>query len=75
MNSANSNAKVKEATEKLMNAVNNSTCGHCFHPLPSWGHTNLQANSANHSEIKSLSLEKYQQISLAFINLKRLSII
>jgi hypothetical protein len=42
INSANTNAKVKEATEKLMNEVSNSSCGHCFHPLISWGHNNLQ---------------------------------
>lgn len=43
INSANSNAKFKEATEKLINEVNNISCGHCFHPHPllSWCHNNL----------------------------------
>ena len=41
LNSVNTNAKVKETTEKLMNEVNNSNFGHCFHPLLSLGDTNL----------------------------------
>lgn len=55
MNSANTNAKVKEATEKLMNEVDNSTVGIVYIHSSVGATLICTANYANHSGIKSLS--------------------
>ena len=51
MNSANTNAKVKEATEKLMNEVDNSTVGIVYIHSSVRATLICTANYANHSGI------------------------